>query len=93
MAELNELTERLLSEGWKPEDTPPGTKEYFWFYGGWTYTSEALAALTFETPCGLLVEGSRFRNGDMACRGIHWHPENNNLVVGCPRFPYDSRHT
>ena len=34
MAELNELTKRLLAEGWKPEETPPGTKEYFWFYGG-----------------------------------------------------------
>ncbi len=89
MAELNELTKRLLSEGWKPEDTPPGTKEYFWFYGGWTYTSEALAALTFETPCGLLVKGSRFRNGDMAYQGVSWQPENDNPVVCCPRFDLD----
>lgn len=89
MAELNELTKRLLSEGWRPEDTPPGTKEYFWFYGGWTYTSEALTALTFETPCGLLVEGSRFRNGDMAFQGVCWQPENDNPVVCCPRFDLD----
>ncbi len=89
MAELNELTKRLLSEGWKPEDTPPGTKEYFWFYGGWTYTSEALAALTFETLCGLLVKGSRFRNGDMAYQGVSWQPENDNPVVCCPRFDLD----
>ena len=89
MAELNELTKRLLSEGWKPEDTPPGTKKYFWFYGGWTYTSEALRAMTFETPCGLLVKGSRFNSGDMAWRGINWQPENNNPVVCCPRFDLD----
>lgn len=89
MAELNELTKRLLSEGWKQEDSPPGTKEYFWFYGGWTYTREALAALTFETPCGLLVNGSRFRNGDMAFQGISWQPENDNPVVCCPRFDLD----
>ena len=89
MAELNKLTRRLLSEGWKPEDTPPGTKEYFWFYGGWTYTREALAALTFETPCGLLVKGSRFANGDMAFQGISWQPENDNPVVCCPRFELD----
>ena len=89
MAGLNELTKRLLAEGWKPEDTPPGTKEYFWFYGGWTYTREALAALTFETPCGLLVNGSRFRNGDMAFQGISWQPENDNPVVCCPRFDLD----
>ena len=28
MKEVNELTRRLLAEGWKPEDTPPGTLEY-----------------------------------------------------------------
>lgn len=89
MAELNELTKRLLAEGWKPEETPPGTKEYFWFYGGWTYTTEALRAMTFETPCGLLVEGSRFGNGDMSCQGICWQPENDNPVVCCPRFDMD----
>ena len=89
MAELNELTKRLLAEGWKPEETPPGTKEYFWFYGGWTYTREALRAMTFETPCGLLVEGSRFGNGDMSCQGISWQPENDNPVVCCPRFDMD----
>ena len=89
MAELNELTKRLLAEGWKPEDTPPGTKEYFWFYGGWTYTQETLAALTFETPCGLLVKGSCFGNGDMAFQGISWQPENDNPVVCCPRFNLD----
>lgn len=89
MAELNELTKRLLTEGWKPEETPPDTKEYFWFYGGWTYTTEALRAMTFETPCGLLVKGSRFGSGDMAWRGIKWQPENDNPVVCCPRFDLD----
>jgi len=89
MAEPNELTKRLLAEGWKPEETPPGTKEYFWFYGGWTYAAEALRTMTFETPCGLLVKGSRFGNGDMAWRGITWQPENDNPVVCCPRFDLD----
>lgn len=89
MTELNELTKRLLAEGYTKEDTPPGTKDYFWFYGGWTYTTEALRAMTFETPCGLLVEGSRFGNGDMAWRGIRWQPENDNPVVCCPRFELD----
>jgi len=28
MKELNELTRRLLAEGYTPEDTPPGTCEY-----------------------------------------------------------------
>ena len=41
MKELNELTRRLLAEGYTPEDTPPGTCEYKSYYGGWTYTSEA----------------------------------------------------
>ena len=50
MTELNELTKRLLAEGYTKEDTPPGTKDYFWFYGGWTYTTEALRAMNFATP-------------------------------------------
>lgn len=70
MPELTELTMRLLSEGFTPEDTPPGVRPYSQYNGGWTYTPEAQAALTFETPCGLLVEGNHFSNGYMPYAGI-----------------------
>lgn len=95
MKEVNELTRRLLAEGSTPEDTPPGTCEYKSYYGGWTYTSQALNQMVFETPCGLLVRGSRFTNGYLASRGVDWRPENDNPVVPCPRFasgPCSLRH-
>ena len=89
MKELNELTRRLLAEGYKPEDTPPGTCEYKSYYGGWTYTSQALNGMVFETPCGLLVQGWHFRNGYLSWQGVDWRPENDNPVVPCPRFTLD----
>ena len=89
MAELNELTRRLLSEGWKPEDTPPGMDSYKEYDGGWTYSSKTMYSLVFETPCGLLVKGEHFTRGYMAWRGVNWRAENNNPVVCCPRFDLD----
>ena len=87
MKEVNELTRRLLAEGWKPEDTPPGTHPYQDYYGGWTYTSEAIYAMVWETPCGLLADGRHFTNGYMSYQGIDWRPENGNPVICCPAFP------
>ena len=76
MKDLNELTRRLLAEVWKPEDTPPGT-----------YTGDAIRAMVWETPCGLLAGGSHFLNGYMSYNGIDWRPENGNPVIACPVFP------
>ena len=45
MKEVNELTRRLLAEGWQPEDTPPGTRPYADHEGGWTYTCEAIRGM------------------------------------------------
>lgn len=87
MKEVNELTRRLLAEGWKPEDTPPGTRPYQDYYGGWTYTGEAIRSMVWETPCGLLAEGKHFLNGHMSYRGVDWRPENGNPVLTCPIFP------
>ena len=87
MKEVNELTRRLLAEGWKPEDTPPGTLEYKDYYGGWTYTGEAIRNMVWETPCGLLADGRHFMNGYMSYQGVDWRPENGNPVLCCPVFP------
>ena len=87
MKEVNELTRRLLAEGWKPEDTPPGTEPYKDYYGGWTYTGEAIRSMVWETPCGLLADGRHFLNGYMSYQGIDWRPENGNPVLCCPVFP------
>ena len=87
MKELNELTRRLLAEGWKPEDTPPGTHPYADYYGGWTYTGEAIKSMVWETPCGLLADSRHFLNGYLSFHGIDWRVENGNPVVCCPVFP------
>ena len=87
MKEVNELTRRLLAEGWKPEDTPPGTHPYQDYYGGWTYTGEAIRGMVWETPCGLLVNGRHFLNGYMSFNGVDWRVENGNPVICCPVFP------
>ena len=87
MNKINELTRRLLAEGYTPEDTPPGMREYSPYDGGWTYDSETLGRMVFETPCGLLAEGWHFRNGYLAYQGIDWRAENDNPVLPCPRFP------
>jgi len=70
MREETELTQRLLAEGYKPEDTPPGMCAYNPYYGGWTYDSTTLRAMVFETPCGLLAKGDHFTNGHMSYGGI-----------------------
>lgn len=87
MKEINELTRQLLAEGWKPEDTPPGTHPYADYYGGWTYTGEAIKSTVWETPCGLLVAGRHFLNGYMSYHGVDWRVENGNPVIPCPLFP------
>ena len=87
MKEVNELTRRLLAEGWTPEDTPPGTHPYTDYYGGWTYTGEAIRSMVWETPCGLLADGRHFLNGYMSYQGVDWRPENGNPAICCPVFP------
>ncbi len=87
MKELNGLTRRLLAEGWKPEETPPGTHPYRDYYGGWTYTGDAIRGMVWETPCGLLADGKHFLNGYMSYQGVDWRPENGNPVITCPCFP------
>ena len=87
MKEPNGLTRRLLAEGWKPEDTPPGTHPYQDYYGGWTYMGEAIRSIVWETPCGLLADGRHFLNGYMSYQGVDWRPENGNPVLTCPVFP------
>ena len=65
----NELTRRLLAEGYKPEDTPPGMCAYAAHEGGWTYDIATLRSMIYETPCGLLAKGDHFTNGYMSYGG------------------------
>ena len=48
MKEINELTRRLLAEGYTPEDTPPGMREYEDYEGGWGDIPLAYAKTTSQ---------------------------------------------
>lgn len=80
---MNKLTERLLSEGYTKENHPDYVR---WSnYGDFEYTRGYLEKAIWETPCGLLKNGSGSYN-HMSHMGIDYCPENNNPRYGCPYF-------
>ena len=88
--DLNELTKRLLAEGYTREKPPEGYHAWRDFDGGWTYPSEELCKLVYETPCGLLVMGGHWSCGYMSFAGVDWKPENDNPTITCPYFTRES---
>lgn len=82
MRELNELTKKLLSEGWTKENPPPGYMTWNDYYGGWQYSYRQQQNIIVETPCGLCQIGTR--TIDMGYQGIDWCLENDNVTVVCP---------
>lgn len=40
MKEINDLTRKLLAEGYTEERYPDYVRKYDWFYGGFTYKQE-----------------------------------------------------
>jgi len=81
---MNNLTKRLLSEGYTPENPPAGVA----WDKGWQefeYTIEAARQMVWETPCGLLRQGrSLDACGNGSFLGITYSIENENLRIGCP---------
>ncbi|HZK37340.1 MAG TPA: hypothetical protein VFC98_00470 [Clostridia bacterium] len=78
---MNELTERLLAEGYTKDNHPDNV--YWSNWSDFEYTSEYLAETVWEAPCGLLKNGiHNYNNG--SCNGITYCPENNNPRFGCP---------
>lgn len=84
MTELNELTKRLLAEGFTKENPPDFVRQWNDYYCGWEYSTAYQNKMVFETGCGLLVKGGHFLSGHMSYMGVEWMPENNNPVVRCP---------
>jgi hypothetical protein len=83
MRDLNELTKKLIEEGYTEENHPDWVRPFKDFYGGFTYDYKKLCELIFETPCGLLIKGSHFW-GEMSFGGVNFTPENNNPATRCP---------
>jgi len=87
MAEINKLSQRLLSEGYTEDQTPPGCKPWNQFYGGWTYNYQDRLHTVFETPCGLLVNRTEMgHSGSMSYMGVDWTEENDNATIICPYY-------
>ena len=62
------------------------------------YLFEALLKFTWETPCGLLVDGKSDLGRDLACcdasfQGIDYCPENDNPLLRCPYERKDCPHS
>lgn len=83
---INELTKRLLNEGYTKESPPDWVNDWNDFYGGWQYPNDMILKMVFETPCGLLIKGSEINNGSMSFMGANWTIENDNYAVTCPKF-------
>ena len=85
--EINKLSQRLLSEGYTEDQTPPGCNPWNRFYGGWTYLYRSRLDAVFETPCGLLLQRTEIsHSGSMGYMGIEWTEENDNSTIICPYY-------
>jgi len=83
----NLASQKLLSEGWTRDQTPPGMKPWNDFEGGWTYRYDTRKDVVFETPCGLLYKRNQLSmSGHMSYMGIEWTEENDNMTVMCPHY-------
>ncbi len=86
---LNQLTEKLLAEGYTKENYPDYVRNYNELYGGFTYKHEYKRQMIFKTPCGLFC---KYENAfdDMSYASIDWTAENDCLICFCP---YHTRKT
>lgn len=87
--ELNQLTEKLLADGYTKENYPDYIKDYNEYYGGFTYRYEYKRQMTFKTPCGLFCKYDNALD-DISYAGIDWTAENDCLICFCP---YHTRKT
>ena len=94
--EQNQLTRDLYAAGYTREDHPS-----FVYWSDWQnfgYLFEALLKFTWETPCGLLVDGKSDLGRGLACcdasfQGIDYCPENDNPLLRCPHERKDCPHS
>ena len=95
----NELTKRLLKEGYTAEHYPDYVTIQGWkkdldnFYGGFSYQPWWIYKQTFRTPCGLQVQGRHVMSA-MSYMGLDWTYENDLACIHCPykRVDCQKRH-
>jgi hypothetical protein len=79
---MNQLTKRLLAEGYTPENHPDYVEWTYWKH--FEYTAAYLRSMVWETPCGLLKKGMDYNHGSHM--GVDYCPENDNPRLGCPYY-------
>lgn len=79
---MNKLTERLLAEGYTPDNHPDYVKWYA-NMNEFEYTTEFLRESTWEAPCGVMRKGE-FTHGYGYINGVEWRVENDNYNFHCP---------
>lgn len=89
---MNDLTKRLLAEGWTRENHPDSV---FWgaYDEGFEYKWDYLITLTWRTGCGLFAEGRSVGTSNTWHAGVHYSPENGNPLVRCPYGKKDCEHS
>lgn len=79
---MNDLTKRLLAEGYDKEHPPEYAQWSHW--QDFEYTSAALCEMLWEAPCGLIKKGCGYEHGSHL--GVDYCPENDNHRFGCPYY-------
>lgn len=89
---MNNLTKQLLAEGWTKENHPDNV---FWgaYDEGFEYKWDYQITLTWQTRCGLFVQGRSVGISNTSFMGIHYSPENGNPLVRCPYGKKDCEHS
>ena len=88
---LNDLTKKLLAEGWTRENFPHETvflKNFENFGWRWDVSKD----MVWETPCGLLVEGRTAACSDLTYDGVWYCIENGNPLHRCPHEKHNCEH-
>ncbi len=95
MCRYNELTKKLLAEGYTVDNYPKDKVHIASgcysrngnpldnIYGGFEYNRSYRDTFVYKTGCGLFVYGRKVFS-DMSCNGTEWCHENDNPVIRCP---------
>lgn len=77
---MNDLTKRLLAEGYDQEHPPEYAEWSNW--NDFEYARTTLCEMLWEAPCGLIKKGCGYEHGSHL--GVDYCPENDNPRFGCP---------
>jgi hypothetical protein len=85
--ELNALTQRLYAQGYTRDSFPDNV--CWGDFQNFSYKWDFLRTFTWETPCGLMIQGDSgigrsIAISDGSYQGVWYCPENDNALLRCP---------